>query len=207
MLALFALSGVQLASCGAASTPTVPMASETSPVVEVTPAPLEPIVPDVEPPPEPLRLEVRAPGSMMLQVVGERDLRATGELQRDGEVWRWALTLDDCALLEWEPEPVASGGERCATFAQRRFDERAQVALRVPAGAHAITLVNLGPAAAGGLWIRDVDDAARTALSAGGATQGVPIVYEVELAPGRYRVSGPLTPTPDYLLIVDPSED
>lgn len=198
-----AAAALVVAACRPSPDPSIPMARETSPVVEPLEIADEPELPAL-PSPDPLPLEVRAPGSMMLTVAAQVDAVSEGLVRSSGDgAWSWALTLSDCAYREFEPQAVASGGERCATFAQARFEERTQTSLRVPAGTHHVTVSNEGPASVGGLWIREEDDASETAVTAGGAARGEEVVYSFELTPGRYRLSCPLTPTPDYLLVVE----
>ena len=79
---------------------------------------------------------------------------------------------------------------------------RSQRALRVPAGRLVLAVDNQTDGE-GGLWVRRDGDPSQTALSAGGARRDGLTAYTLELSPGAYHVSCPLTPTPDYVLIAE----
>lgn len=154
---------------------------------------------DAAPLPPPIETRVRRPDEMLLRVRETVNATSAGAWVDEPPTLR--LTLERCRLAPFEVADVPHGG-RCASLNQQHFDDRSQRALRVPAGALTVSVENRS-GVEGGLWIRRDGDPLQSAFSAGGARVGETTHYSLRLEPGTYHVSCPLTPTPDYLLIVE----
>jgi hypothetical protein len=108
------------------------------------------------------------------------------------------LTAAPCRIGEQEPTPVeASSAEACRIANLRDIASRSQVAWRLPAGDYRVRVVNGAIDHGTGLSIRT--EAGRYLVSRGGGAPGTELVEDVTLRAGRYRVSLPLVPTPEYL--------
>lgn len=201
-----ALYAGALFGCAAPSAPRIPMAADAGLAGPSAPPEATPVD---DPPPAPLPDApiVRAPDAMLLASETVLNGLEEGIVTSDGEGgWSWSLTMAGCALLPLEVAPPDPGSATCARFAQEAFDDRRHRPLEVPAGQHTITLTNTHAASRGdaGLWIRALDRPSETALTAGGAAPGRSVAYRVTLGAGVYRISDPVSPSPDYLLVVTP---
>lgn len=195
-----------LMGCGVPSVPRIPMAADAGPVGE-WPESEPPGAPEPSPPSEPEAPIVRAPDAMLLASDTVFSGLESGLVTADGSGgWQWSLTVSRCALTPLEGTLLDPGERSCARFAQEAFEDRSHRPLEVPAGWHTIALTNTHEAWRGdaGLWIRALDTPSATALTAGGAAPGRTVSYRVALSPGVYRISDPVSPTPDYLLVVTP---
>ncbi len=211
-----ALSFVLAAACGSwtpASDPG-PVVSETVETpAEVTP---EPVVAAAEPEPEPEPEEVveveppapsppvRAATDLTLPVEGEWGPASAGPSPSGRLALR--LTVAGCRVEEAEPEFSVDDPTReaCVEANRLQFASRSQRALVLSAGLWRVTVENRHTDRDAGLWIRRAADPSASVLSAGGAAPGGEQIYEVELTPGDYLYSCPITPTVDYRLEVRP---
>jgi hypothetical protein len=175
---------------------------------DLPPEPVEPIYvvnTGERGPGSPLALDrpliVHGPGELVPEIVARVDAIEAGVvLARDGG-YALSLTLGPCHFEEPETLDIPVT-EDCRHFNHRWQPEREQRLLIVPEGDYLVHLTNTLDTVAG-LWIRDNDDVAITPLSAGGAAPGATTTYRATLGPGTYRYSCTLTPTPDYLLVVE----
>jgi hypothetical protein len=141
---------------------------------------------------------------MTLPVAGEWGPASVGPLSSDRPAIR--LTVAGCRVEEAEPDFSVADPTReaCVEANRLQFASRSQRALVLSAGLWRLVVENRHPDRDAGLWIRRADDPSATVLSAGGAFPGEEQTYEVELTPGDYLYSCPMTPTVDYRLEVRP---
>ena len=146
-------------------------------------------------PPQVLRAD-----ELVLPIAETRDAATLSAWSESGtEPPTLRLTLRPCLL---EPFERWDGAASCAPLGAGGPQARSQRALRVPAGRLVLAVDNQTDGE-GGLWVRRDGDPSQTVLSAGGARRDGLTAYTLELSPGTYHVSCPLTPTPDYVLIAE----
>lgn len=173
-------------------------------------APVAPAAPAVPPPAPAARqpydplASVRSPTDLTLAPLQRVDAVAAGVARPGGARGTLHLTVDGCRIVEPEPlAPTASSDvATCRRSVREDFDDRGQRVLVVPAGSWEIVVDNVRTERDAGLWLRDARAPERTLVSAGGIAAGGTARYEVELTPGQWIYSCPITPTPDYLLVV-----
>lgn len=162
------------------------------------------------PPSEPLAHfdempDVRFPLELTLRIQDIRDADELGiwSVEDDGPVLE--LHASSCRFADAEPFWTASESDRdgCIETNRTAFEDRTQVAIRVPSGDARVRIVNQGVGRPVGLWIRPTEDPGVTVLSVGGVADGEAREFEISLEPGTYLYSCPLNPTPDYLLMVE----
>ncbi len=178
-------------------------ATEASTAPTVTALPARVPAPASRQPYDPLA-SVRSPTDLTLVPLQRVDAVAAGIARPGGTRGTLHLTIDGCRIVE--PEPLAptasSDAATCRRSVREDFDGRGQRVLVVPAGSWEIVVDNARAERDGGLWLRDARAPERTLVSAGGIAAGGTARYEVELTPGQWIYSCPVTPTPDYLLVV-----
>ncbi|MCB9507022.1 MAG: hypothetical protein H6700_10965 [Myxococcales bacterium] len=208
-----------IAGCGAAPTPgdapAVASANEAaangstaneSPTADEprTAAATTALEPDVPRPPQPPAPPPNA-AELVLAAAGSLELtRDAGDgvvSSDDAAPARLALTLSGCRFVEVEPTLEVGADADCLEVARRGVLGREAAVVRAPAGHVEFAVTNAGEREAG-IWIRSSDRPGGAILSAGGVAAGSTGSWDVELAPGTYLYSCPLTPTAIYTLEV-----
>lgn len=149
------------------------------------------------PPPNAAELVLAAAGSLELT----RDAGDGVVSSDDAAPARLALTLSGCRFVEVEPTLEVGADADCLEVARRGVLGREAAVVRAPAGHVEFAVTNAGEREAG-IWIRSSDRPGGAILSAGGVAAGSTGSWDVELAPGTYLYSCPLTPTAIYTLEV-----
>ena len=155
---------------------------------------------------EPLMPVVRSAMDQTLGEAGTLEAEQSGIVAVQADLTlQMALTLGRCRILEAEPdwESEATTAEACRTENLQTFEARAQQVLRIPAGTYEIEVSNPGVERNLGFWLRPSDEPEVTLATGGGIGPGESDIFEVQLTPGEYLYSCPVSPTPDYLLIVE----
>lgn len=166
----------------------------TEPATALSPAPPRPPDPPA-PPPSAAELVLAAAGTLELDAdAGEGE--GSGA---DAATAHVALTLSGCRFVEVEPTLEVGADADCLAVARRGTLGREAAVVRAPAGRIEISLTNAGDREAG-IWIRASSQPGGAILSAGGVAAGTTGSWDVELAPGTYLYSCPLTPTAIYTL-------
>ena len=146
----------------------------------------------------------RAGGGVVLgSVSGPAPGSAPGSVQRSVDRGR-----DQQSHVEADVhQPVSAGPApaqaTCRAHNRERFSSRARNTLVLPAGRWTISVHNPYEDRPLGFWLREEKDARTTLISAGGVSSDRPGHWEVVLWPGTFLVSCPLSPSPDYLLVVE----
>lgn len=198
-LAAPALVALAVATC---APPDAPVA----PPPDLAPLPPAVTAPEIDepylPPVPTVTAGPRGPMEMTLVVRAETTAAEAGALVVAAPP-RLVLTLAPCHFTEAEPdfEPVVSEQD-CRAVNRTSFEGRSQRALVVPPGDYEIEVHNAAFDRDLGFWLRREDDWSISAVSAGGVPSGGSRSWLVSLTPGRWIYSCPLSPTPDYLLIV-----
>lgn len=121
------------------------------------------------------------------------------------------LTQVPCQFVESENGKdhhyQAKAAAECEAVNRRTADDRLAAArtLHLKPGRTIFRVTNRNVPYELGFWVRGDGLIARARLpsvSGGGLTEGRTQDYEIDLAPGEYRYSCPLNPTPDYRLVV-----
>lgn len=172
-----------------------------TPNLEAAPLPeLEaPALPPVLPTPTPTAVGAF---EMLLPVTEEVSAEELGLLTRaEG---RLALTLDlaPCRFAAAEPETSTEPVSDCRAWNRVSAHDRTQRAIVVHPGTYEIVVRNEAFERGLGLWLRREDEPSLPVIAGGGANLDGEARWSVELTSGRYIYSCPLSPTPDYLLIV-----
>ncbi len=180
--------------------PSAPPAELALPAARPVELPAEPPLPEIPPAP----MGPRGPNELMLPVVDEVSAEELGAIERlDGALPRLNLTLEPCRFSPSEDGSVSTAGaDHCRRANQVSFGERSQRALLVTPGRWEIAVENAGFDRELGFWLRPESAQSQPVVSAGGIARGATRVWTVDLTPGRYVYSCPLSPTPDYLLVV-----
>lgn len=172
-------------------------------VVIPPPSPAPPPLMEVRRPYDPLA-SVRSPADLALAPLAWLEALPAGIARSGGARGTLHLTVEGCRMLE--PEPVApvrgDDATSCRRSVREDFEQRGQRVLVVPAGAWEIVVDNARAERDAGLWLRRAGAPDQTLVSAGGIPPGHADRYEVELTSGQWLYSCPITPTPDYLLVV-----
>lgn len=111
--------------------------------------------------------------------------------------------LRPCRFAHAEPGFTTDAPDgHCRDVNQTTMDERAQRALVLSPGTWVVTVTNDAFDRELGLWLRSTEAPEVPIISAGGIARGESRQFTVALTPGEYIYSCPLSPTPDYTLIV-----
>lgn len=139
---------------------------------------------------------------MELAVEGEALASRVGALE-PGYPVTLRLTLRPCRVAEAEPGFDWSVDEdHCREVNRATFAERTQRALVVSPGEYIVRVTNDAFDRELGLWLRRTNQPETPIISAGGIGRDESRGWTVELEPGTYTYSCPLSPTPDYRLVV-----
>ena len=173
----------------------------SAPTLEAAPIPsLEaPELPPVLPPPPPTSVGAF---EMLLPVALEVSAEELGLLEETPDGLALRLELLPCRFSGAEPNATFDTGDGCRSVNAASVHEREQIALVVHPGTYLFVVENNAFDRALGLWLRREDEPTLPLVAGGGAAMGSDAQWSVELHPGRYLYSCPLSPTPDYLLIV-----
>jgi hypothetical protein len=164
-------------------------------------------IPDIEAPALPPVLPSPPPTSvgafeMFLPVSREVSAEELGLLEEGATGLALRLELLPCRFAAAEPGLAVASDDACLRTNAATVHEREQAALVVHPGSYEFVVENNAFDRALGLWLRREDEPTLPVIAGGGATMGSEARWSVELRPGRYLYSCPLSPTPDYLLIV-----
>ena len=178
-----------------------PPAELASPMLEAAPVPeLEaPELPPVLPTPPPTSVGAF---EMLLPVAEELTAEELGLLEEGPDGLALRLELLPCRFAAAEPARTLDPSDACRATNGATVHERTQVALVVHPGTYELIVENNAFDRALGLWLRREDEPTLPIVAGGGAEMGAEARWSVELLPGRYLYSCPLSPTPDYVLIV-----
>ncbi len=118
------------------------------------------------------------------------------------------LNLTGCRVREAEPRAVpltasAPGGCEALNRASLPVRERAFRRLRLPAGRYVFRVFNADVAWAAGFEMRGATDASLPKATGQGIAPGTGKDFLIDLKPGRYLYRCPLSPTPEYPLLVE----
>lgn len=189
--------------CACATPQSQPPRDLADPNLEAAPAPefVAPELPPVLPAPTPTAL---AASEMLLTVSEEISAAEAGILSVEPGANRLNLTLGACRMEAAEPDWDAGevDEDHCRAINRTTVHGRTARALVVHPGEYEFVVTNSAFERPLGLWLRREDDQNTPVLSGGGADFGENKSWTAELLPGRYIYSCPLSPTPDYLLIV-----
>ena len=145
----------------------------------------------------------RAASEMTLPVIEERSAEEIGAVRDEGEHLELHLTAAPCRFIEAEAiDPEFPQTQDCRTFNASSFPRRGQRALVVSPGVYEVVVHNEAFDRPIGLWMRRNGDVDEAIISAGGIERGSQRRWVVTLEEGTYLYSCPLSPTPDYLLLV-----
>lgn len=175
-----------------------------SPPAELAP---EPVTPEraPEPPPLPTPPDVDAPPpgptEMLLDVAREQSAAEVGALDvADGVTL--TLHVAPCRIAEAEPSARFEARADCRAVNRATVRSREQTALVVPPGTVRFVVENTRDEGDAGFWLRADGRIDAALVSAGGIAPGASLSWDVPLEPGTYTYACPLSPTPDYTLIV-----
>jgi hypothetical protein len=118
------------------------------------------------------------------------------------------LNLSPCRVREAEPRavplaPATPGACEVLNRASLPVRERAFKRLRLPAGRYVFRVFNADVAWPIGFEIRGATDAALPKTKGEDIRPGTGKDFLIDLKPGRYLYRCPLSPTPDYPLLVE----
>ncbi|MFT6395893.1 MAG: hypothetical protein ACJAYU_000635 [Bradymonadia bacterium] len=141
---------------------------------------------------------------MLLSVTEELSAAEAGVLLVGPGANRLSFELDACRFTAAEPNWDAGETEEdhCRNINRATVHNRSARALVVHPGEYEFLVSNSAFERPLGFWLRREDDPNTPILTGGGAQFGASKSWSAELLPGRYIYSCPLSPTPDYLLIV-----
>lgn len=180
-----------------------PPADLADPNLEAAPTPeySAPELPPVLPAPAPTAI---AASEMFLTVTEEVSAAEAGVLVVEPGANRLNFELDACRFTAAEPDWNAGDAEagHCREINRATVHSRGARALVVHPGEYEFQVTNSAFERPLGFWLRREDDPNVPILTGGGASFGGHNSWSAELLPGRYVYSCPLSPTPDYLLIV-----
>lgn len=197
-LRTFAMIATVWVGCAPPSAPSTPPAELTLPPPMPVVIDEGPALPAVLPPPA----APRGPGELLLPVADERNVADLGAYAA-GDVPTVTLTLKPCSFSPAENATIDTGdADHCRRANHTTFDARGQTAIVLSPGIWDIAVTNDAFDRPLGLWLRAEDDPATPIISAGGVDPDATRTWRVVLPEGRYIYSCPLSPTPDYLLIV-----
>ncbi len=197
------VSTLLCALCACASPRSQPPPDLADPNLEAAPAPefVAPELPPVLPAPTPTAI---AASEMMLAVSQEVRAVDAGVLSVEAGANRLSLELNRCRFAtaepSWDAGPVDA--DHCREINRATVPNRDAQALVVHPGEYEFVVRNSAFERPLGFWLRREDDPNTPVLTGGGAEFGQDRSWTAELLPGRYIYSCPLSPTPDYLLIV-----
>ena len=119
------------------------------------------------------------------------------------------ITQKGCQFVETEDkdyEFVTENAEDCKAINQATLEERQEKfkPLSLSAGDYIFKVTNQNIPYEVGFYLRGqgISKAVLPTTSGGGLVEGTTKEYQVNLKPGKYWISCPLNPTPDYPLIV-----
>lgn len=120
------------------------------------------------------------------------------------------LTQTGCQFLETESQDyqfTPTKAEDCNQINQETLTERKSAfkPLSLSAGEYIFEVTNQDVPYGLGFYLRgqDINRVTLPSVSGGGLQKGITKEYRVTLRPGKYWISCPLNPTPDYPLIVN----
>lgn len=121
-----------------------------------------------------------------------------------------ALTQTGCQFVETEGKNYnyqTTSADDCKKINSETLSEREKIfkPLELAAGEYVFQVTNENVPYELGFWLRGqgVSRATLPSTSGGGLEEGTTKEYRVTLRPGKYWISCPLNPTPDYPLIVN----
>lgn len=123
---------------------------------------------------------------------------------QSNQIHRFELTLSNCHFEEAEPSwnSNATTAEECQHENLTTFSTREQQVLMIPAGQYEILIKNPYIDRELGFWLRSMNHPENTLATGGGIGLNEEEIFDVQLLPGSYLYSCPVSPTPDYLLVV-----
>lgn len=158
-----------------------------------------PELPPVLPPPPP---HAFGASEMLLPVEREISAAELGILGSTPDGSQITLSLRRCSFAAAEPNWQAEPDSTCRLVNQGSVHLRTQQAIVVHPGEYEFVVENQAFDRGLGLWLRREDDPNIPVITGGGAALDGNNRWHAELLPGRYIYSCPLSPTPDYLMIV-----
>lgn len=199
---LRSLPTVPLALLVACASPRSGPPSElATPNLEAAPLPqlAAPELPPVLPPPAPTSVGAF---ELVLPIAEEIAAAELGILEHLEGRSTLTFELARCRFTAAEPDAQDVPEDDCRSWNAETVHERSQRAIVVHPGAYEFVVQNRAYDRALGFWLRREDEPTLPIVAGGGAEAEGEARWNVELEPGRYVYSCPLSPTPDYVLIV-----